>query len=91
MNIAQRTATLEDTSVLLTCRNHPNALEFSVHFDPIPKDEYIRRYSARLVRVRLEPFFMFVINRKAVGMSRLGIPAEFTNKHEISILIEPNQ
>ena len=91
MNITQRTATLEDASVLLTWRNDPNAREFSVHFDPIPTDEHIRWYSARLARVRLEPFFMFVVNREAVGMSRLDITAEFTDKYEISILVDPNQ
>jgi RimJ/RimL family protein N-acetyltransferase len=91
MNITQRTATLEDASVLLTWRNDPSAREFSVHFDPIPTDEHMLWYSARLARVRLEPFFMFVVNHAAVGMSRLDRTVEFTDKYEISVLVDPNQ
>jgi RimJ/RimL family protein N-acetyltransferase len=91
MNISQRTANLDDASILLAWRNDPSAREFSVHFEPISMDEHIRWYSDRLERVRLEPFFMFEVNHEPVGMSRLDFAGNLTGNYVISILVNPNQ
>lgn len=91
MELTQRTATLEDADVLLTWRNNPSAREFSLHSELIPIDEHLKWLSDRLERVQIEPFFLFVADHKMIGMSRLDVVSEPTNKYEISILVDPDQ
>ena len=89
MEISQRTATLSDAALLLGWRNAPRVREVSLHPDPILSDEHLQWLSARLKRVQFEPFFLFAVDNELIGMSRLDLLAEFTNKYEISILVDP--
>lgn len=91
MEITQRTATLDDAAQLLTWRNNPSAREFSLHTELIPSDEHLEWLTARLERVLFEPFFLFVADHKAIGMSRLDVVSGSANKFEISILVDLNQ
>ena len=91
MKITQRTATLEDASLILAWRNDLSAREFSLHSELILNDEHLRWFSARLARVKLEPFWLFAVENDFVGLSRLDIATEFTDKYEISILVDSKQ
>ena len=91
MKITQRTATLEDGNILLTWRNHPSARKFSGQPKQILSEEHFEWLTARLERVQIEPFFLFVEDFQAIGMSRLDIISGTIDKYEISILVDPNQ
>jgi len=91
MEITQRTATLADADVLLNWRNNPSVREFSLQSEVIAMDEHLNWLLGRLERVHFEPFFLFVEDHKMIGMSRLDIVSEQTNKFEISILVDPDQ
>ena len=91
MKITQRTATLMDGGVLLNWRNDPSVRKFSMHSEIIRIDEHLKWLSERLERVRLEPFFLFTIDDKAIGMTRLDIITGSNDKFEISILVDPAQ
>ena len=91
MEITQRTATLGDAAVLLAWRNNPSAREFSLHSEVILGDEHLEWFTARLERVQFEPFFLFSVDSKAIGMSRLDVLSRSVSKFEISILVDPNQ
>jgi RimJ/RimL family protein N-acetyltransferase len=89
MKISQRTATLNDAAVILSWRNAPQVRAFSQHSDPIPFEEHLKWLSARLKKVRLEPIFLFTVDNDPVGMSRLDLLTEFSEKCEVSILVDP--
>ena len=89
MRITQRTATLDDADTLLTWRNHPSTRKFSQQPKEILSDEHMYWLTARLKKVHLEPFYLFIGDCGAIGMSRLDFEA--THKYEISILVDPNQ
>ena len=91
MEITQRTATLGDAAVLLTWRNDPSVREFSLHSEVISGDEHLEWLTARLERVQFEPFFLFSVDNKAIGMSRLDVISRTVNTFEISISVDPNQ
>jgi UDP-4-amino-4,6-dideoxy-N-acetyl-beta-L-altrosamine N-acetyltransferase len=91
MEITQRTATLDDAAQLLTWRNNSNTRKFSLYSEVIQGDEHLKWLTARLERVQFEPFFLFEVDYKAIGMSRLDIVAGLFNKFEISILVDPDQ
>ena len=89
MEIRQRTATLDDASLLLKWRNNAAVREFSRNSNQIENKEHYEWLKARLERVQFEPFLLFETDFKAIGMSRLDIATEGTNKFEISILVDP--
>jgi UDP-2,4-diacetamido-2,4,6-trideoxy-beta-L-altropyranose hydrolase len=91
MKITQRTATLEDGAILLAWRNHPSTRKFSGQPKEILSEEHFEWLTARLERVQLEPFFLFVADFEAIGMSRLDVVSRTMHKYEISILVDPNQ
>ena len=91
MEITQRIATLDDATTLLTWRNHPRAREYSLHNEEIPSPEHLQWLKARLQRVHLEPFFLFEMDGKPIGMSRLDDLNISSNEFEISILVDPNE
>jgi RimJ/RimL family protein N-acetyltransferase len=91
MKITQRTATLKDAPLILTWRNHPSTREFLPHSTLIENNEHSRWFSARLERLQLEPFLLFEVDHEVVGISRLDLVLEFTDKYEISILVDPKQ
>ena len=91
MEIRQRTPTLDDANLLLNWRNDQSAREFSLHSNPIQIDEHLQWLSARLKRIELEPFYLFMAEGEVVGMSRLDIVSGLTDIYEISILIDPNK
>ena len=88
MEITQRTATLEDATLVLSWRNEPSTRKFSRHSELILNDEHSRWYTARLTRVRFEPFYLFEDEHNVVGMSRLDIIPDFTDRYQISILVD---
>jgi RimJ/RimL family protein N-acetyltransferase len=89
MEIRQRTATLDDADLLLNWRNDQSAREFSLNSNLIQIDEHLQWLSARLKRIELEPFYLFIAEGEVVGMSRLEIVSGLTDVYEISILIDP--
>lgn len=89
MEIRQRTATLDDADLLLNWRNDPSVREFSLHSNIIQIDEHLQWLSARLKRIDLEPFYLFMAEGEVVGMSRLDIVSGLTEVYEISVLIDP--
>ena len=91
MKITQRTANLDDAAVLLAWHNNPSVREFSRHPGPVQNDEHLDWLTARLERVQFEPFFLFSVDSKAIGMSRLDVLSRSVSKFEISILVDPNQ
>ena len=91
MKITQRTATMDDAPRILTWRNHPGVRKFSLDPEVIRNDEHSRWFAARLARLQLEPLFLFSVERELVGMSRLDVVIELTDKYEISILVDPEQ
>ncbi len=91
MNMTQRTATMEDADIILAWRNHPSSREFSRQTEQIHRDEHVAWLAARLKKVQMEPFYLFIENNSAVGMSRLDALSESIDKYEISILIDPSQ
>lgn len=91
MEITQRTATLDDAAVLLTWRNNPSTREFSLHTGLIPDNEHLKWLTARLERLQFEPFFLFTVDYKTIGMSRLDVVPGTVDKFEISILVDPGQ
>ena len=91
MELSLRTATLNDADVLLAWRNTPNVREFSQKSEIISNDEHLRWLLARLKRVQLEPFLIFIENQKVIGMSRLDVLPEEDDCFEISILVDPSQ
>ena len=90
MKITQRTAILSDAVLLHSWRNDSRVRGYAVHSDLTPLDEHLVWFSARLERVKLEPFFFFAVGSKLVGMSRLGVVSDALDKYEISILVDPN-
>jgi RimJ/RimL family protein N-acetyltransferase len=91
MDITHRTATLGDAATLLTWRNNSSAREFSMNSEIIPMDEHLMWLSDRLGRTQLEPFLLFAIDGRLVGMSRLDAISGSDYKNEISILVDSDQ
>ena len=91
MEITQRIANLGDAAVLLTWRNSASARAFSQNSEPIRIDRHLSWFSNRLMRLELEPFFMFCLENKEVGMSRLDVVGGSTDTYEVSILVDPDQ
>lgn len=89
MQINQRPATLEDAAQVLAWRNDPHARQFSMNSEMISNDLHLQWLSARLKKMPLEPFFIFEIEGRLVGMSRLDISPGINLKYEISILVDP--
>ena len=91
MGITQRTACLSDAELLLSWRNQATTRQFSGHSQLISPDEHLRWFTARLKRTYMEPYFLFTLNQKPVGTSRLDIVTGSDNEYEISILVDPEQ
>ena len=79
-----------DASVLLAWRNDPSVREFSLNPAQITALEHSRWFTARLEKQKSEPFLFFEVDGKTIGMTRLDMASESTNKFEISILVDPN-
>ena len=47
--------------------------------------------SDRLQRLELEPFFIYTLGSRLVGMSRLDIRSNSADSYEISVLVDPLQ
>ena len=91
MEITQRTATLSDAVALLTWRNNPSSREYSLNSELILMNEHLEWLTTRLERIQIEPFFLYMADHKAIGMSRLDVMSGSVDKFEISILVDPNQ
>jgi RimJ/RimL family protein N-acetyltransferase len=91
MGITKRNARLSDAALLLEWRNSPSAREYSQISEPIRFEEHLVWLSERLARIRVEPFYLFELGHKSVGMSRLDFEIEAANKFVISILVDPEQ
>jgi len=91
MEITQRIANLGDADALLMWRNSTSARSFSQDSEIIPIDQHLSWLSNRLTRLELEPFFVFTLANKGVGMSRLDVVPGSADKYEVSILVDPNQ
>ena len=89
MGITKRNARLSDAALLMEWRNSPSAREFSQNSEPIRTEEHLVWLSERLERIRFEPFYIFELRHKLVGMSRLDFELESTDKFVISILVDP--
>jgi RimJ/RimL family protein N-acetyltransferase len=90
MKIIQRFVTPHDSALLLSWRNDPSVRDFSLHSEHISVEEHYRWFSTRIKKTASEPFFVFESEQKVVGISRLDIVPESTEKYEISILVDPN-
>ena len=91
MKITQRIATLSDAVALLTWRNNPSSREYSLNSELILINEHLEWLTTRLERIQIEPFFLYMADHKAIGMSRLDVMSGSVDKFEISILVDPNQ
>jgi RimJ/RimL family protein N-acetyltransferase len=91
MGISKRNASLGDAAVLLEWRNSPSARKFSQNSELIKIKDHLEWFLDRLERIRLEPFFMFELDHKLVGTSRLDFEFQSENEFMISILVDPNQ
>ena len=91
MGIAKRNASLGDAAVLLEWRNSPSARKFSQNSELIKIEDHLEWFMERLERTRVEPFFMFELNHKLVGMSRLDFEFQSEDEFVISILVNPEQ
>lgn len=91
MEITQRTASLEDADTLLTWRNHPSTRKFSRNPEKILDHEHIGWLADRLTKAHLQPFYLFVEDCRAIGMSRLDAVPESIQKYQISILVDPDR
>jgi RimJ/RimL family protein N-acetyltransferase len=91
MKITQRTATLNDAEILLNWRNDPNIRKFSRQPEQISGEEHLDWLRARLEKVQLEPYYLFVQGSRAIGMSRLDAVSDSLQRFEISIMVDPNQ
>ena len=86
--MTMRSAKLDDARQLLEWRNSSSAREFSQNSELIQIEEHMAWLSKRLERIILEPFHVFELNHKLVGMSRLDF--ESAGHFEISILVAPD-
>jgi RimJ/RimL family protein N-acetyltransferase len=91
MNITMRNATLDDAELLLAWRNHPSTRKFSRQPEPINFEEHIEWLTARLSKIKIEPFYLFFDEFRPIGMSRLDSITELVQKFEISILVDPQK
>ena len=91
MGITKRNASLGDAAVLLEWRNSPSARKFSQNSELIKIEDHLEWFMERLERTRVEPFFMFELNHKLVGMSRLDFEFQSEDEFVISILVNPDQ
>lgn len=91
MGITKRNASLGDAAVLLEWRNSPSARKFSQNSELIKIEDHLEWFLERLERTRVEPFFMFELNHKLVGMSRLDFEFQSEDEFVISILVNPDQ
>jgi UDP-2,4-diacetamido-2,4,6-trideoxy-beta-L-altropyranose hydrolase len=91
MEISQRTASLGDAVTLLEWRNHPTVRKFSTNSEIITRERHLVWLSNRLQRLELEPFFVYSLESRMVGMSRLDIRSDSADSYEISILVDPSQ
>ncbi len=89
MGITKRNARLSDAARLLEWRNNPIARDFSRNSELIRTEEHSMWLSQRLGRISFEPFYIFELENKSVGMSRLDFESD--NKFAISILVDPEQ
>jgi RimJ/RimL family protein N-acetyltransferase len=71
----------------LEWRNNPSAREFSRNLELIRTEEHLTWLSERLGEIRFQPFYIFELGHKPVGMSRLDFESD--NKFAISILVDP--
>lgn len=91
MGISKRNASLSDAAVLLEWRNSPISRKFSQNSELIKIEDHLEWFLDRLERIRLEPFFIFELDHKLVGMSRLDFEFQSEDEFVISILVDPNQ
>lgn len=91
MGITKRNARLSDAELLLEWRNSPRAREFSQNSELIQIEEHLEWLSERLEKIRFEPFYVFELEHKSVGMSRLDIEFNSPDTFAISILVDPVQ
>ena len=91
MGITKRNANLGDAAVLLEWRNSPSTRKFSQNSELIKIEDHLEWFLGRLKKIRIEPFFMFELEHKLVGMSRLDFEFQSEDKFVISILVDPDQ
>lgn len=91
MGITKRNARLGDAELLLQWRNSPPAREFSQNSEPIRTEEHFAWLSKRLEKIRFEPFYVFELDNKSVGMSRLDNEFDSPGTFAISVLVDPEQ
>lgn len=89
MEITQRTATLNDSATLLFWRNSLEAREVSVNTESISREDHSKWFSSRLTKVHFEPFLIFIAEQTPIGMTRLDLVSESSEKFEISIFVDP--
>jgi RimJ/RimL family protein N-acetyltransferase len=82
MIVTQRTATLGDAAILLTWRNNPITRKFSINSEPIPDNQHLEWFKARLERTHFEPFFLYEVEFKAIGMIRFDFASGTANKFD---------
>jgi RimJ/RimL family protein N-acetyltransferase len=91
MEITQRAVTLGDAATLLKWRNHPSVREFSTNSEFITMNGHLHWLSNRLQTLDLEPFFVYSLESRLVGMSRLDIRSASADLYEVSVLVDPLQ
>ena len=89
MDIKIRDAEIEDSSLILSWRNHPSSRSFSKNSLPITEAEHDKWYKKRLETKDSEPFWIFTHDSKSIGYVRLENSKKFLNSLEISISINP--
>jgi RimJ/RimL family protein N-acetyltransferase len=91
MEITQRTASFSDAAVLLKWRNSPDVRKYSIHSEEIQVEDHEMWFARRLKRHQMEPFFVFHVNDKPVGMTRLDLLPGSKVEYEISIMVDPEK
>ena len=91
MSMTKRNASLGDAALLLEWRNSPSARKFSQKSELIQVKDHLVWLTGRLERVIIEPFFVFELEHRLVGMSRLDFELHSAKQYAISLMVDPNE
>lgn len=89
MEIRFRAAKKDDSSLLLSWRNSPEAIKNSISKKVVSQKKHSLWYQNRISRADFEPFWIFLLGNRPVGTARLDLIPTEKNTFEISIFVDP--
>jgi RimJ/RimL family protein N-acetyltransferase len=89
MNVECRSVNLRDSKDIFLWRNSESARKYSGTASSLAWLSHQDWFASRIMRIAIEPFFVFTMGSNSVGMARFDLNEELIDSFEISILVNP--